>query len=135
MDRIAIPTWNGRVSPVFDAAERLLIIDTKDKKECSRFETEISEKNFPARAMRLKELGVETLVCGAISMPLLYMITNANIRVMPWVSGRAEHVLKAFLDEKLFQFLMPGSGKYWGKGHGKRRGQAMGRKRGIHFKY
>ncbi|MEA3358334.1 MAG: NifB/NifX family molybdenum-iron cluster-binding protein [Thermodesulfobacteriota bacterium] len=134
MSRIAIPTWNGRVSPVFDAAERLLIIDIKGKKECSRFETEISEANFPVRATRLKKLGVDTLICGAISMPLLYMITNVDIRVIPWISGRAEDVLKAFLDEKLFQFLMPGTGRYRGKGHGRKHGQTMGRRRGIHIK-
>ena len=134
MGRIAVPTWNARVSPVFDAAEKLLIIDIKGKKECSRFDTEISETNFPARATRLKELGVDTLICGAISMPLLYMITNVDIRVIPWISGRVEDVFKAFLDENLFQFLMPGSGRYLGKGHGRRHGQTMGRRRGVNFK-
>ncbi len=134
MGRIAIPIWIGRVSPVFDVAERLLIIDIKDKKECSRFETGISEENFPLRTMRLKELGIDTLICGAISMSLFYMIANVDIHVIPWISGRAEDVLKAFLDEKLFQFLMPGSERYWGKGHGRRRGHTMGRRRGVNFK-
>lgn len=132
--KIAIPIWIGRVSPVFDVAERLLIVDIKNKKECSRFETKINEESFPAKSIRLKELDIDILICGAISMSLFYMIANVDIHVIPWISGGAEDVLKAFLDDKLFQFLMPGSERYWGKGHGRRRGQTMGRKRGIHFR-
>jgi len=132
MARIAIPTWNGRVSPVFDAAEKLLIVDSKETNECSRFETEIRGDNFPYKVIKLKELGIDTLICGAISMPLFYMIKNAGIYVIPWISGLTEDVLKAFLDERLFQFLMPGSRRYWGRGHGRRHGQTMGR--GKNFK-
>jgi len=127
MARIAIPTWNGRVSPVFDAAEKLLIVDIKENNECSRFETEIRRNNFPSKVVKLKELGIDTLICGAISMPLFYMVKNSGIYVIPWISGLTEDVLKAFLDERLFQFLMPGSIRYWGRGHGRRHGQKMGR--------
>jgi predicted Fe-Mo cluster-binding NifX family protein len=79
-------------------------------------------------------LGVDTLICGAISRPLAYMITTAGINLIAWISGQVEDVLQAFLRGNVFdiQFLMPGSHGHWGKGPG--RGYGRGRKRrGIHF--
>lgn len=66
MGRIAIPTWNGRISPVFDTALRLLLVDVRQRGEHSRFEIDISEPFLPSKTMRLTELRVETLICGAI---------------------------------------------------------------------
>lgn len=127
MARIAIPTWNNRVSPVFDAAGKLLVVDIKDNTVCSKFETEIIGDHFPVKVIKLKELQIDTLICGAISMPLFYMIKNIGVNVIPWVSGMTEDILRAFLDETLFQFLMPGSRTYRGGRHGRRHGQQRGR--------
>ena len=136
MGRIAIPTWNGRVSPVFDTASRLLVVEAGEGGECSRFETDITENFLPSKTMRLTGLGVDTLICGAISRPLAYMITTAGIKLIPWISGQVEDVLQAFLRGNLFdtQFMMPGCAGYWGKGPGGGHGQGRGRRRrGTHF--
>jgi len=136
MCRIAIPTWNGRVSPVFDTASRLIVVEMGEKGEYSRFEADISE-HFPRSKMtRLTELGVDTLICGAISGQLAHMITNADINLIPWISGLVEDVLQAFLKGTLFdlRFMMPGSAGHWGKGPGGGQGRGMGRRRrGIRF--
>ena len=133
--KIAIPTWNGRVSPVFDTASRLLVVEVGEGRECSRFETDISEHFLPSKIIRLTELGIDTLICGAISRPLVYMITTAGIKLVPWISGQVEDVLQAFLAGTLFdlRFMMPGCAGYWGKGSGARHGRGMGRRRGTHF--
>jgi predicted Fe-Mo cluster-binding NifX family protein len=132
--KIAIPTWNGRVSPVFDSASRLVVVEVGEEGEYSRFETDISEHFLPSKTMRLTGLGVDTLICGAISRPLAYMVTTAGINLIAWISGQVEDVLKAFLRGNLLdtQFLMPGRPGHWGKGP--RGGHGRGRKRrGIHF--
>jgi predicted Fe-Mo cluster-binding NifX family protein len=134
--KIAIPTWNGRVSPVFDTASRLLVVEVGEEGECSRFETDITENFLPSKIMRLTGLGVDTLICGAISRPLAYMITTAGIKLIPWISGQVEGVLQAFLRGTLFdmQFIMPGCASYWGKGPGRGHGRGRGRRRrGTHF--
>ena len=129
--KIAIPTWNGRVSPVFDAASRLLVVEAGDEGEHSRFETDISEHFLPSKVMRLTGLGVDTLICGAISRPLAYMMTTAGIRLIPWISGQVEEVLQAFLSETLFdlRFTMPGCADRWDIGSRGRHGRGMGRRR------
>ena len=133
--KIAIPTWNDRVSPVFDTSSRLLVVEVDEEKECSRFETDISEHFLPSKIMRLTGLGIDTLICGAISRPLTYMITTAGIKLIPWISGQVEDVLQTFLKGNLFDplFIMPGCTGRWGKGPGGRHGQGRGRRRGTHF--
>ena len=135
MGRIAIPTWNGRISPVFDTALRLLLVDVRQRGEHSRFEIDISEPFLPSKTMRLTELRVETLICGAISGQFAQMITSAGIELIPWISGQVEDVLRAFLGGDLFdmQFVMPGRPDYWDRGPGGGYGRGRGRRRrGIH---
>jgi len=133
--KIAIPTWNGRVSPVFDTASRLLVIEIREKSEVDRFETDISEHFLPSKSIRLTGLEIDTLICGAISRPLAYMITTAGMKLIPWIAGQVEEVLQAFLKDNLFdpRFIMPGCAGNWGKGPGGRHGQAGRRRRGTYF--
>jgi predicted Fe-Mo cluster-binding NifX family protein len=136
MGRIAIPTWNGRISPVFDTALRLLLVDVGERGEHSRFEIGIGEPFLPGKTMRLTELRVDTLICGAISGQFAQMITSAGIELIPWISGPVEDVLKAFLRGDLFdmQFLMPGRPDYWGRDTGRGYGRGRGRRRrGVPF--
>ena len=132
--KIAIPTWNGRVSPVFDTASRLLVVEISKESEVARFETDISEYFIPSKSMRLTGLGIDTLICGAISRPLAYMITTAGIMLIPWIAGQVDEVLQAFLTNTLFdpRFIMPGCASPWGKGSGGRHGQGGRRRRGTH---
>jgi predicted Fe-Mo cluster-binding NifX family protein len=108
--RLAIPTWQRRVSPVFDTAQRLLIIDAADGSETARSEEDLRPVLPPQRVARLKELGVDVLICGAISRPLAGMIAASGIVVVPFIGGECDEVLAAYLDGRLPspRFLMPG---------------------------
>lgn len=114
--KIAIPVWEGKVSPVFDTASRLLILQVEDKNETSRFETFLDETDLTRRCMRIQALGVDTLICGAISGHFHRMLRADNVEIIPWISGAAEDVLKAYLDGEIFnsKFLMPGC--HWQRG-------------------
>jgi len=122
--RIAIPIWQSRVSPVFDAARRLLIVDVEEGRETARTEETISEISPPRKARRLRELGVDVLICGAVSRPLAALIAQSGVRVVPWIAGDVEEVLKYYIDGRMPdpRFLMPGCGRYWGRG-GRRHGR------------
>jgi predicted Fe-Mo cluster-binding NifX family protein len=107
---IAIPVWEEKVSPVFDTATRLRILQVKDRQEVSRFESIIEEQEFSRRCSRIRDLSVDLLICGAISRQFYRKLTSSGVRVIPWISGRAEEVLEAYLEGNLFcaKFLMPG---------------------------
>lgn len=118
MATIAIPDWNGRVSPVFDTARELLIAETSSGGASSRRTEHLSETLIPQRVNRLQELEVDVVLCGSISNPLRTMIEGAGIQVVPWLSGPVEDVLKAYLSGSLGSgnFAMPR-----GRGPGGRR--------------
>ena len=111
--RMAIPIWQSRVSPVFDTAGRLLIVDVENGRETYRAERSIAGLSSPERVNRLVELDVDVLLCGAVSRPLASMVAASGIRVIPWVTGNADGVLQSYLTGKPFdtRFLMPGCGR------------------------
>jgi len=108
--RIAIPVWNDRVSNVFDFAAQVLVVDVEDGKETGRSEVELKDKSLPVRAGKLKDLSVNVLICGAISQPLAQMVTALKIQLLPYVTGRVDEVLQAYITGALVQrrFAMPG---------------------------
>ena len=108
--KTAIPIWDGKISPVFDTASKLLIIQVEDNKEISRFEAYLDEQNLSRRCSRIQDLGVDVLICGAISRPFYRMLVAGGVNIIPWISGPAQDVLDAWMNGTLFhsKFLMPG---------------------------
>ena len=132
--KIAIPVWNDNLSNVFDFAGRLLLVEIENAREVSRSEVPLQAESLPERAGRLKQLGADVLLCGAISQALAIMVTASGIQVLPYVTGRVDDVLQAYITGQLVQpqFTMPGywpgarrgfgrggRGRRWQGGHGK----------------
>jgi predicted Fe-Mo cluster-binding NifX family protein len=108
--KIAIPTWDGNISPVFDVARHLLVVNIKGGFEISRQNEAIPEMEVAHRARHIAGLGVDVLICGAISWPLERMLVSEGMRLIPQTCGSVEDVLRAFLSGQLTgqAFLMPG---------------------------
>jgi len=113
--RIAVPIWENKVSPVFDTASRLLIIEVKNQGEASRFETYLDEHDLYRKCFRIQNLGVDILICGAISRPYFRRLMATGVNIISGIAGHPEDVLKAFLQGTLShsRFSMPGC-----RGHG-----------------
>ncbi len=111
--KIGISQWQGRVSPVFDASNRLLLVDTENNQVTSRVEFKMIHDGPLSRAKHLVFLGIDTLICGAISSALAAAIVSSNIRIVAYTCGPVDKVLEAFLDDQLSnsKFLMPGCDK------------------------
>jgi predicted Fe-Mo cluster-binding NifX family protein len=99
--KTAFATWGGRISPVFDAARRVRVVET-DSGEilCESLES-LADEPSVYKARRLAELGVETLVCGAVSRTLHEMLAAYGIRVVAWVSGDLEEVVRDWVHGRL----------------------------------
>jgi predicted Fe-Mo cluster-binding NifX family protein len=108
--KIAIPVWNGVVSSVFDFAHSLLLVDIENGRQMSRSEVSLSPESAAQRASRLKSLGTNVLICGAVSRPLMYMLTASGIDVLPYVTGPVDGILQAYMTGQLGQpqFVSPG---------------------------
>jgi len=110
--RVAIPLWQGRVSPVFDEASRILLVDISNKQEQHRREESLIVQNPFARAKLLPHLGVDLLICGMISQTQQAALASVGIRIIPHICGSMEDVIAAFLDGRIENgaLRMPGCG-------------------------
>lgn len=95
---------------MFDVAKSLLVVDAAGYTEIGRHEEELLEADPVARAKKVADLGVEVLICGAVSRMLELLLVSEGVRVFPHTSGLAEEVLTAFLSGRFTarSFLMPG---------------------------
>jgi len=107
---VAIPQWRGRVSPVFDVAEQIVLVELAGGREVARCLDTLPGGPPAMRVGRLAELGVEVLVCGAISRPLEWLVRAQSIEVIACICGEVEEVIQAFRNGSLDQdrFVMPG---------------------------
>ena len=108
--RVAVPVWENRISPVLDTASRLLIIEVENQREASRFEIYLDDQDLYRRCFRIQNLGVDILICGAISRPYFRRLMATGINVISGISGHPEDILKAYLQGTLSysRYSMPG---------------------------
>lgn len=132
MVKAAFATWNDRIAPVFDVARWIELVEAETGKIVSRTQVSVACEIPNLKAPRLAELGVGTLVCGAISKPLQAIIRTYGIEVIPFVAGDLQEIIQAWLCGKLAGsavYAMPGFRKARGRclqeAHGNRRRKNM----------
>lgn len=108
--KLAIPVWQSRISPVFDVAGQLLLVELADGREVHREERVFTEATLDERARILAEIGIKTLICAGISQSLENVLAEHGIRVIARICGGVEEVLSAFMQGRLGEkrFAMPG---------------------------
>ncbi|MCE5278469.1 MAG: NifB/NifX family molybdenum-iron cluster-binding protein [Planctomycetaceae bacterium] len=118
---VAIPFWQGRVSPVFDVAANVLLVEIAAGKEQARRTVAMESAQPQGRAAELAASGAKVLICGAISRPLEMALAAHGVEVVSQTCGEIEQVLEAFIAGQLTRdkFLMPGCcgrGRRWQAG-------------------
>ncbi|PIU45056.1 MAG: hypothetical protein COS95_05685 [Ignavibacteriales bacterium CG07_land_8_20_14_0_80_59_12] len=120
--KAAFATWNNRIAPVFDVARQIHLVEAAAGKDVHETQVVLVGELPVQKALRLAELGVSTLVCGAISRRLHDTVAAHGIRVIPFVAGDLRDVIEAWLAGALDSdtFAMPGC-----SGVGRRRLRGM----------
>ncbi len=108
--RIAIAHWQDRISPVFDVSDRLLLIDIEDGRALKREDNVLNCRGPFKRAREVYRLGVQVLLCGAVSRPLETALISSGVRVIGFICGGLEDVLNAYINGRLSDkcYQMPG---------------------------
>jgi predicted Fe-Mo cluster-binding NifX family protein len=106
---------------VFDVARHLWIIDAEEGHVVGQTGRRFSSDDPQERAMRLATLQVEQLVCGAITRNSYEALAERGIKVVSFIAGDLDQVVKACLADRLKDgdLNMPGCRR--GKRHGARR--------------
>ena len=110
MTRAAFAVWNDRIAPVFDVTRQIRLVEAESGRIVSESLEQLPDDDGSSKALRLTELGVETLVCGAISRSMQVMVAAYGIRTVPFVAGDLREIVKAWLSGELEKriFAMPG---------------------------
>jgi len=154
--KTAFAHWENRIAPVFDTARRICVVESESGRVVRQTQETLPVELPVRKALRLMDLGVGVLVCGAISRPIHGLVAAYGIRVIPFVAGDLQEVIRAWLDGTLEcgAFAMPGcfgrkgrrfggrnendpegyamkpGGRGMGGGRGQGRGQGKGRGEG-----
>jgi hypothetical protein len=107
---LAIPEWEGRVSPLFDVAGSLLIVRLSVQGILSCQRRPLLSQNPVHRAMTLVTWRIQKLLCGGISRDFQEALESAGIAVIPHLNGCVEGILRAYLQRQLAdpRYSMPG---------------------------
>ena len=136
--QLGIASWEGRLAPVFDTADRLTLINLESGQEPVQRSVPLSGDWPVQRAQAVLEQGVQVLLCGAISRPAAILLQSAGVQVQAWLRGPIEQIVEAFVsgqlgnDEHIMPFGRGGPGRQnqGGRGQGKRKGQGQGQGKG-----
>jgi len=109
--RIAIPTFDMRISPRFDHAPGCTLVDIEGDKIISTSYMTCEGWRDIDRVSRLIEAKVDVLICGALPHFLLSVLLDNNIRVIPWVAGEIQEALSLFIQGRLKQGMALCAGK------------------------
>ena len=95
---------------MLDVAKRLVVVEVEDGAETNRREEAIAETGLSGRAKLMSNLGLDIVVCCAVSRPFEAMLSRAGIEVHSGICGDVEKVLTAFASGQEIEqaFLMPG---------------------------
>jgi predicted Fe-Mo cluster-binding NifX family protein len=109
--KLAIPVLRSRVAPVFNWCSRICVFSGEGLDRIQfREEMQIGSLTSFNRLELLRERGVGTLICGALSPELLTYGEQIGLTIIHGVAGELDEVLKAFGNRELEQprFRMPG---------------------------
>jgi predicted Fe-Mo cluster-binding NifX family protein len=107
---LAIPVLRCRVAPVLNWCSSIHLFPEDPAYQGAGQEVNVSHLDAGQRLEFLRERGVTTLICGALSPELLYYAEKLGIKVVCGVAGEVEEVRRSYWQEGLDQpqFWLPG---------------------------
>jgi len=108
--KLALTIWGNRISPVFDSARKLLIVEVKNTKVVKRQYKTINFEMASDLAQILPDLKINILICGAISKGFSDVIETSAIKLIPFITGHVDAVLESYIENNrvIAEFFMPG---------------------------
>jgi len=94
---IAIPVFQERISPLLDEARRFALFEISDGIITQKILLNVDLETDAMRICKLKDMGVTTLISGAVSGYLSRYIVEKGVRHFPWVNGTIDEVIEAYL--------------------------------------
>ena len=110
MERIALPIFQARISPVLDACRDLMVVDIEDGKEVRRMTVSLAEMPCEERCATIARRKIDTVICAGISDLMSCYLESRGIHLVSGIAGNADGILAAYCQGRLCEerYLMPG---------------------------
>ena len=110
MERVAIPVFESRVSPVLDSCQRLVVVDIADGCEIRRQEISFDKMSIHERIEIIARWGIRKIICAGISDVMCKFLAGKNIALVSGIAGEFEKIINAYICSRLDNecFAMPG---------------------------
>lgn len=120
--KAALTVWDGRISPVFDVTREAVVLTIENGAVAALAHESLDTPDAFLKVDRIVDLGIDVLVCGAISESLHRELGARSVTVYGFVAGELEEVIAALLAGTLpaNALSMPGC-------HGRQQGHRPGR--------
>ena len=107
---LAIPVLRSRVAPVLNWCSSIHLFPDDPAYQGAGQEVDVSHLDAAQRLEFLRQKGVKTLICGALSPDLLYYGQKLGLKVVCGVAGEVEEVRRSYWQDGLNQphFWLPG---------------------------
>jgi predicted Fe-Mo cluster-binding NifX family protein len=110
MERIGIPIFESRVSPVLDSCKRLLVVDIEGGRAVNRVEITLEKSDITERIEVFARWGIRKIICAGVSDLMCRYLAARNIVLVSGFAGKLEEILNAYICNRLNEpcFIMPG---------------------------
>lgn len=108
--RIAIAVSGRDTATTLDFAHELEVVQVKSAEIVKRTREQFNRADDSGRIRQLLSHGIDVLICGAVSRPIVAALENSRIHIFPLVSGPVDDILSAFMTDQLSdpKYLMAG---------------------------
>ena len=133
--KVALTIWGNRISPVFDSARKLLIVEVENNKVVDRQYEFLNAEMDSDLAKMLTDLQINVLICGAISRRYSDIIETSEIKLIPFITGHVDVVLESYIQNNrvVADFLMPGCRNKHYRQRNKRNNFLNNKKKGVNM--
>jgi predicted Fe-Mo cluster-binding NifX family protein len=106
----AVPVFNGRVSPVLDCCTQFYMLKAIEKKGTAARILPVKGGSIFERISEIKKLGIQVIICGAVSESFYNLLRETDIKVVCGITGAIDEVVAAYRTGTLgdARFRMPG---------------------------
>ena len=107
---LAVPVLRCRVAPVLNWCSRIQLFPEDPSQEGEGQELLLPHLEAPQRLQVLRNNGVRTLICGALSADLLHYARKLGLTVVSGVAGEVDEVVQSYRQNTLDhpKFWLPG---------------------------
>ena len=108
--KVAVSEYQNHVATAFDFANNVIVFTCENGKVVKKEHLILDDQFIPLRGMKLKNFGIDILICGAISNPSAFMLQHKGIEVIGGITGNVETVIQEFLSGNINspQYWLPG---------------------------